>query len=822
MKASPPSSDPLTQAEHWLRILAETSPAAIFVCREKILFVNRAAVDLTGFSAAELLQMTFDQILAPTLAGTDGVSTDELVIERQDGDQRWIRHSSAYIDMDWQPAALITAIDVTDQHRVRDELEDKQERFEVAQRTARWITWEWHPDTDQLYVSSFADSLFGFDVGDTVRSGEDFLRLLHPEDRDRHRRAIEGLLKSDDDLAVEIRCVTPREETRWLAESGTAVRNDSGRVERVIGIAQDITERKITENALFQEKDRAFVTLSSIADGVIRTDARGAIDYLNPVAQRLTGWTLAEAYGRSSHEVYKVVDEETNKRVLDPIQHCLDEQREVVFLGHRMLVRRDRGRFPIHDSAAPIRDRQGRLTGTILVFRDLTQMRQVEKEMRHLASHDPLTGLVNRREFELLLQDVFLLEDRKQRCHALCQFDLDAFKLVNDTCGHSAGDQLIRQIANVIQRRIRQHDLLARLGGDEFAILFRDCPAEEAERRAHKICESIHKFRFHWHGRTFAPRVSAGLVPLTKEISGPETLLGAADAACYVAKEMGGGRIHVFEPGDTAIAERYGEMQWISRIQRAFDENRFCLWHQSIRPLRQGLPEPPLSELFIRLIDEEGNVITPGAFIPAAERYGLIASIDRWVVQSALELMANGKQPNQVTDGRFAINISGVSLGADGFLDYIIERIEQTGVAPNRILFEITETSAITNLSRAMRFISVLKEMGCLFVLDDFGQGLSSFGYLKSLPLDFLKIDGAFVREMVQDPIQAALVSSIRDIGEVMGLRTIAESVEDAATFEALAKIGVDYVQGYYLHRPQPLTTSSPPPIIANRRTGDN
>ena len=778
-------------------------------------------MDLTGFSASELLEMSFDELLVPTEPGTDETPEGELVLGRKDGDKCWVRYSSAYIGMDWQPTALITAIDVTDQHRVRGELEEKQERFELAQRAARWITWEWHPDTDQLDVSSFADSLFGVDVDDAVRSGEDFLALLHPADRDRHRRAIKRLLESDDDLAVEIRCITPRGEIRWLSESGIAVRNDRGRVERIIGIAQDITERKITENALFQEKDRAFVTLSSIADGVIRSDARGAIDYLNPVAQRLTGWTLADAYGRSSHEVYRVVDEETDKRVLDPIQHCLDEQREVVFLGHRMLVRRDQGRLPIHDSAAPIRDRHGRLTGAILVFRDLTQMRRVEEEMQHLASHDPLTGLVNRREFELLLQDVFLVEDRKQFRHALCQFDLDAFKLVNDTCGHTAGDQLIRQIANLLQHQVRQHDLLARLGGDEFAVFFRDCPADEAEHRAQEICDSIHKFRFHWDGRTFATRVSAGLAPLTKEISGPETLLGAADAACHVAKETGGGRIHIFEPGDTAIAERYGEMQWISRIQRAFDEDRFCLWHQSIRPIRDDLPEPPLSELFIRLIDEEGNVVTPGAFIPAAERYGLIASIDRWVVQSALKLMTNGKQLSHVTEGRFAINISGVSLGADGFLDYIIDRIEQTGVAPNRILFEITETSAISNLSRAIRFISVLKEMGCLFVLDDFGQGLSSFSYLKSLPLDFLKIDGAFVREMVQDPIQAALVSSIRDIGEVMGLRTIAESVEDEATFEALTRIGVDYVQGYYLHRPQPLTTSSPPPITADRRAGD-
>jgi Amt family ammonium transporter len=467
----------------------------------------------------------------------------------------------------------------------------------------------------------------------------------------------------------------------------------------------------------------------------------------------------------------------------------------------------------VHDSAAPIRDRQGRLTGAILVFRDLSQMRQVEEEMQHLASHDPLTGLVNRSEFEILVRDTFASDPGRRTRHALCHLDLDAFKLINDTCGHTAGDQLIRQIAGIIKQQIRLQDLLARLGGDEFAILFRDCSAEEARRRTQEICDAIHRFRFHWSGRTFSPRVSAGLVPLTSETSGPETLLGAADAACFVAKEGGGGRLHVFEPGDTSIAERYGEMQWISRIQQGLDENRFCLWRQSIHPIRSEMPQPPLAELFIRLIDSEGDIITPGTFIPAAERYGLIASIDRWVVRSALKAMRNGAMPLGTPDARFAINISGQSLGAEGFLEYIIGEIETTGIAPNRVLFEITETSAIANLRKAMRFISVLKEMGCLFVLDDFGQGLSSFSYLKNLPLDFIKIDGAFVREMVEDPIQAALVASIRDIGRVMGLATIAESVEDAATFEALTEIGVDYVQGFYLDRPQPLTTSSPPPV---------
>lgn len=816
MKLSSPASAALTQAEHWLQILAETSPAAIFVFRESLLYVNPAALALTGYEEKELLGRSFAELLAegeeirnePAARGGGAAAPSVLLrLIRRDGEMRWIRCQSGYLEMDWQPATLVSAIDVTDQLRIQAELAKTRQRLDLAQRVAHWITWEWEPETDRLRTSEQADALFGLEVEKLVRTGDGFLTLVHPDDRDRLRRAAARVLQDGRDLALEIRCITPHGEVRWLSQNGVGVRDGRGRVRRVVGVAHDITERKIAENALFQEIDRAHVTLSSIADGVIRTDARGAVDYLNPVAQRLTGWSLAEAYGQPASRIYQVFDEESGKRALDPIHHCLGEQREQVFLGHRLLRRRDGSHYPIHDSAAPLRDRHGRLSGAILVFRDLTLMRELEERMRHLESHDPLTGLINRRQLELLVFETLRSERGQQARHVLCHLSLDGFKPARDTCGRAAGDQLIRQIAGLLQHHTRRQDLVARLGAEEFAILFRNCSQKQAEVRAREICDAIRRFRFHWHGRTFASHVSAGLAPMTAEVSEPGKLMGAADAACFVARQAGNGRLHVFQPGDTAIAERFGEMQWPPRLQRALDENRFCLWYQTIRPLRAGLPEPPLSELFIRLTDEDGRVIAPGAFLPAAERFGLIAAIDRWVVRSALRLMVNGVSASRRSQPRFAINISGHSLGATSFLDEISEQIESARIAPNRLLFEITESSAIANLTSAMRFISVLKEMGCLFVLDNFGQAPSSFGYLKNLPLDFLKIDGGFVRGMTEDPIQTALVASIRDIGEVMGLCTIAESVENSETYEALSRLGVDYVQGYYLHRPQPLTT---------------
>jgi diguanylate cyclase (GGDEF)-like protein/PAS domain S-box-containing protein len=715
------------------------------------------------------------------------------------------------VSFDWQPAVVIFAHDVTEYVATREELHETQQWLGAAQPAASWVAWEWHVESDDLHVSAFADHLFNLDVQAAAATGEEFLAHVHPKDRDRFRRSIEDLIKNDSDLICEIRCVTPNGEIRWLSESAVAIRDPSGRAQRVVGIAHDITQQKVAENALFQEQDRALVTLSSIADGVIRTDNRGVIDYLNPVAQRMTGWSLSEAFGRPVADIYQVVDEETGFSQPGPVEQCLDNQRETVFRGQRVLLRRDGDRFPVHDSAAPIRDRNDRMTGTILVFRDLSQVKRVEEEMHHLATHDPLTGLLNRRHFEASMQEIYYQSTGSLSRQALCHLNLDAFKLVNDTCGQAAGDQLIRQIASLLQDRVSQHDLVARLGGDEFGILFRDCSPSEADQGAQDICDAIHSSRFHWEGKTFTPRVSMGLALMSAAATGPDALLSAADAACYVAKDRGGGRIHVFQPGDTAIAERHGEMQWITRIHQAFDDDRFCLWHQTIQPLKSGSSEPPFSELFIRLIDEDGEVVAPGSFVPAAERYGLIDSIDRWVVHSAVNLLLDYSHPLMSDKARFAINISGQSLGADGFLDYIIDEFDRTGISPERVLFEITETSAIANLRKAMRFITVLKEIGCLFVLDDFGQGLSSFGYLKNLPLDYLKIDGEFVREMVDDPIQAALVNSIREIGEVMGLRTIAESVEDEATLDALSKIGVDYAQGYYLARPQPFGASLPP-----------
>jgi diguanylate cyclase (GGDEF)-like protein len=389
------------------------------------------------------------------------------------------------------------------------------------------------------------------------------------------------------------------------------------------------------------------------------------------------------------------------------------------------------------------------------------------------------------------------------RHHAMLYLDLDQFKLVNDTSGHAAGDELMRQISMLLQERLREGDTLARLGGDEFGVLLENCPAEPAIRIAEELRQTVTDFHFVWHTRSFAIGVSIGLVNIADGATTLAEVLSAGDAACYMAKEKGRNRVQVYHPKDSELAVRHGEMEWVARIHGALDADRFCLYSQEIVAVND--PERPaqLFELLVRMIGEDGQLVPPMAFIPAAERYSLMPAVDRWVIRTAFATIASMHAQGAVP-GTYMINLSGASIGADRFLDFIREELTQSGLAGDSVCFEITETAAIANLGKAAHFIAELRAMGCRFSLDDFGAGMSSFGYLKHLPVDFLKIDGSFVTDMLVDPIDSAMVEAINRIGHVMGKRTIAEFVESDLILASLRRIGVDYAQGYGIARPKP------------------
>jgi len=444
------------------------------------------------------------------------------------------------------------------------------------------------------------------------------------------------------------------------------------------------------------------------------------------------------------------------------------------------------------------------IADVLVVCEDITEARRLSKQLSYEASHDALTGLFNRREFEIRLQRALETTQVENVEHAVCYLDLDQFKIINDTCGHVAGDELLRQLGAVLKACLRTGDTLARLGGDEFGVLLENCPLKFARRVADSLLQAIRDFQFAWDQKSFTVGASIGLVPVDNTSETINDILIAADSACYAAKDHGRNRIHVYEQDDTELVRRHGEMQWIIRIKQALEQDRFRLYAQTIAPVQRGAEQGKHYEILVRLVDEDGNIVPPGAFLPAAERYNISSSIDRWVVRASLDWL---HQHSDHLDELFmcSINLSGLSLGDESFLDYVIAEFPKFGVPPAKICFEITETAAISNLQAAIQFINKLRDFGCKFALDDFGSGLSSFAYLRNLPVDYLKIDGVFVKDIAVDPISLAMVKSINEIGHVMGMQTIAEFVEDDAILAKLAEIGVDYAQGYGIAKPVPI-----------------
>jgi diguanylate cyclase (GGDEF)-like protein/PAS domain S-box-containing protein len=612
------------------------------------------------------------------------------------------------------------------------------------------------------------------------------------EDSDASRFELTMRSRSGQQLDVEI-SITP------LFNENSGVR-----IGEII-VARDISERKRFQDTLFEEKERAQVTLKSIGDAVITTDMFGNIEYLNPVAEQLTGWAAEQARNLPVSRVYKLMDEATGQIIENAVHTALRGEVRQEKNQFATLLSRDNQRFPIQGSYAPIYNSQGGVIGAVIVFHDVSQNRKMVHQLSWQAQHDNLTGLVNRHEFENRLR--FLVEktasDRQQS--VLMYMDLDQFKVVNDTCGHVAGDELLRQISALLKSRVRGTDTLARLGGDEFGVLLDNCPIEKGRAIAETLRQTVSDFRFAWEGKTFTLGVSIGLVELDETTLSINNILSAADSACYSAKDKGRNRIQVYRQDDSEIARRQGEMQWVTRITRAFEEDRYRLYYQPISPLQEHAESGDHYELLIRMVDEEGQLVPPMAFIPAAERYNLMPRLDRWVIRKAFSEFEkiyradSGRKLHTAT-----INISGASLNDEMFGSYVKEQLARFNIAPPTICFEITETIAIANLTQAGRFIQELKTLGCRFSLDDFGSGMSSFGYLKNLPVDYLKIDGSFIKDMLNDPIDNAMARSINQIGHVMGLRTIAEFVENDAILAEVKAIGVDYAQGYGIARPRP------------------
>ncbi len=564
-------------------------------------------------------------------------------------------------------------------------------------------------------------------------------------------------------------------------------------------LQQEIAQRHHLEAVLDNEQSRTQVTLQAVRDAVITVDLEGEIQTLNPVAERLTGWTTVEAQAHPLQTIFQVVDEVSRQPITSPLE-CLDP--DEYQLG--LLLNRQGSEYLIDIVATPIQNQDGQPLGTVVVFNDVTQSRQLEQDLSWHATHDSLTQLMNRRTFEQKLLETIARVQETDQQSTLCCIDVDQFKFINETCGHVAGDQLLLQVTELLKQWTRATDTLARLSGDEFGLLLHQCSVEQAVQTANELRERLQEIPFKWDGQHFNVSASLGLVSIDTHINDAQMALSAADAACFAAKQKGRNRLHIYRTTDQELVQQRNERLWVSRINNALEEGRFRLYTQPIRPLITAHPDIHC-EVLLRLVENDGELVLPMDFIPAAERYDLMPMLDRWVIETFFRHYQTRQATAKNLRCLYNINLSGTSINSPQFLSFLQQQLTQYQIPPETICFEITETAAISDLDQAAQFIQSLRQLGCSFALDDFGRGMSSLAYLKNLTVDYLKIDGGFIKQLVSSHTDAAIVDCFNHLSHELGISTIAECVENDITLKRLKSMGIDYVQGFGIAKPLPL-----------------
>ncbi|MCB9690597.1 MAG: EAL domain-containing protein [Alphaproteobacteria bacterium] len=743
----------------------------------------------------------------------EGVGWDlELPLIRVDRRRIWVRAVGEVERVDGVPVRLLGAFqDITDAREQHDAYEQNALRLALANDNAGVGVWELDLVADEVVWDDQMFRLYGMRVGEERSPVDLWLERVHPGDREMIADLLEDAIGGVRRFETDFRVVWPSGVVRVVHAAGDVHRNGHGQAVRVVGVNWDVTEQKAMEAALVADRTRLQalsrqlaeqhelmrVTLESIGDAVITTDAMGRVRWMNPVAARLTGFEVEEAQGLEVGGVVHLVDE-LERTVLPrtPGRPHLAPEVDV----NAVLVARDGTEYGVEETVSAIRAVDGSTLGWVVVLHDVTETRRIASEMTYRATHDALTGLVNRAEFELRLGRAVDRAHVDASTHALLFLDLDQFKVVNDTCGHAVGDQLLQEVAGILGESIRASDTLARLGGDEFAIILEHCPPERAETIASAICRRMDDYRFHVDGQGFRVGVSVGLVCFDTTFPDAASVLQAADVSCFAAKEAGRNRVHRWLDDDETLRARRGDTRWGTLIERALDQGRFVLFGQRVHPLGDGASSV---EVLVRMLDDEGFLVLPNAFLPTAERFGLAPRLDAWVLDATLRVIAG--LPDAYP-GTLNVNLSGQSLGDPAFHRQALARLDAAGPsACSRLCVEVTETAAVTNLSAARAFLAEARSRGVRVALDDFGAGASSFGYLRELPVDVLKIDGQFIQGLLDDPLDDVAVRCFVDIARVLGLQTVAEFVDRPELLARVGELGVGAAQGYLLHVPERL-----------------
>jgi diguanylate cyclase (GGDEF)-like protein/PAS domain S-box-containing protein len=686
------------------------------------------------------------------------------------------------------------------------EIQDKDKLFAEFARTLPEVVLV--HDERILLANDTAANLVGLKP-DQIE-GRDVADLVKPAYRALFRKTMADRLAGESaPRRLEIQLIDGAERGLWVEAQSSLIEYRGNTA--ILTIARDVSYRKSLEVSLSRSKRQAQYTLESISEGVITTDNQGRIDYMNRAAESMTGANRDNAAGHKLGELFSLIDEADRRPLGDPVERCLSMRRRVNMGRRALLVSGDgEHEHSVEITASPVRGPGNSISGTVVVFHDVSEIRGLTRQMSYQATHDALTGLINRREFERRLQEAVDSAHSEEGVHIIFYMDLDRFKAVNDSCGHIAGDNMLREVAALIKDQVRDSDFVGRLGGDEFGTLLIGCPIDKARQIATDICNAVADYRFVWQDKIFNIGISIGLVEITHASAALQDIMSAADSACYVAKQRGRGQVHVYSARDEAIARERGDIQWLRQLQEALHESKFELAMQPIIATGAGDDTGPAAEVLIRMPDEHGRHANTADFLRSAARYQLMPQIDRWVVNATLAAISSG-EIKLASHRSCAINISGQTLGDEEFLGFVVDTLDHSGVSPTSICFEVTESAISGNVQHAQRFIEVLHGIGCEFALDNFGSGLGSFSSLKNLPVDYLKIDGLYTRNLSTDQVNQEMVAAMIKLARTMEFRVVAEQVEEQADFDWLRDVGIDFVQGNFI---------DPPTMLGSGTTG--